>query len=110
MSPGRTGGLRAHRVDGVCGPFAAPSDGATQVAANRRMIDMRRVTAPARTHPMNPFRKAAKPESSGLRTIVVPLFTSALTRAGTAGRRTHTPKTAAGVGARTDAVEPDRSA
>ncbi|EEH25911.1 conserved hypothetical protein [Burkholderia pseudomallei Pakistan 9] len=40
----------------------------------------------------------------------MPLFTSALTRAGTAGRRTHTPKTAAGVGARTDAVEPDRSA
>ncbi|WP_038751316.1 hypothetical protein [Burkholderia pseudomallei] len=59
---------------------------------------------------MNPFRKAAKPESSGLRTIAVPLFTSALTRAGTAGRRTHTPETAAGVGARTDAVEPDRSA
>lgn len=65
MSPGRTGGLRAHRVDGVCGPFAAPSDGAMQVAANRRMIDMRRVTAPARTHPMNPFRKAAKPELPG---------------------------------------------
>ncbi|MDW9253271.1 hypothetical protein C7S16_7183 [Burkholderia thailandensis] len=47
---------------------------------------MRRATAPTRTHPMNPFRKAARLESSGLRTIVVPLFTTALTRTGIADR------------------------